>query len=276
MYVVETDSNKNVLLRTIGWIIIIVIIVIAIYFAVRYIVLPAARGELFNIPVACDTAPPSPTNLTVNVQGNRAYVQWNKSKITDSYMLYVSRVPNSTLSGAERQIKVLDTSIVVLNLLPLTYYFKVASVNRCGTSFISEEVAATIAAYPDVFKLCKNNDPTLCLNVSITQNDPVFIQNSCTEDNCFLAYNNNRISRVDTQRCIYSTNDTPIESGVIGKTCSDTTPWNIDLTSGRISNDAGYCLGADNVNNLQAYNTQCSLLSNNDPRYSWVVQPVNN
>ena len=261
-------------------IIIIIVIIIVVVYASWVLYSQASKGLLFEKGLAeCTTAPGIPINVSVYAIKNRAIVEWDSVSNTDTYILYVGTGAGFPLPLAQRTITVTGNSIAVLNLLPITYYFKVKAVNSCGSSDVSSEVSVGITDYPEKFKVCKKDEPNFCL---LMQTDGAFarISQQCPNNQCDMSYLNLRsIANFEETLCLWDDNPTSVlvEEPLISRPCSGSTKWNVNLDTGRITTDDGGCMGADNIEGTNTYRTKCSLISNpEDARYSWVVQPVTN
>lgn len=279
--VIRAEEDGQSFRKLIIYIIVITAIVIIIYLFWRYILLPFSRGTLFPpAKVSCTETPSSPSNLSgAAAARNRAIIQWTATANTDDYTLYVGRAPGFATGGAERTIKVIGASVAVLNLLPVTYYFKVAANNSCGTSAVSNEISVTITEFPATFKLCKLTDPTLCL--IFQGNDlPAGITATCSTGPCeFTHPGMTSIRSLNDNLCLFSNPlglvnaEEPVESEV----CNNPTTWNINFANNRVTTFDNLCLGANNIEASVAYNTNCTVISNpDDERYSWVLQPTTN
>jgi hypothetical protein len=278
MAVVIRGDNNIVLSKLVLYLIIIVLIVVIVWALWYYVISKYLRGEIFAPgKVTCTTAPGVPTGLAVTLNSNRAYVSWTTTAKTDNYILYMGRIPNFPLVSAERTITVRGNSVVVLNLIPVTYYFKVAAANSCGTSSPSTEIALVVTDWPSKFKLCKTDDPRICLSMD-TANEAAFTSEVCANGICDLTYaSEQNIKRADADLCLFQT-DIPgpdIETGLVANTCTLPTVWTINLSTGRVTSPAGLCMGGESIAGVQVFNTDCGLIFNpDDPRYSWTPQAV--
>ena len=189
----------------------------------------------------------------------------------------MGRTPNFSISLAERTITVVGNSIAVLNLLPVTYYFRIASHNSCGTSLPSDPINLTITGIPASFKLCKLTDPTLCM---FFQDNLAGLTSTCSSGPCEYTYlNGTAIKTLNDNVCLFENplGLTTVEEPVSTNACSNPTVWNFNLTTNRITTGDNLCLGADNFEGGTAFNTNCAVISNpDDDRYSWVIQPTTN
>lgn len=281
MVVLIPEDRGSSVSRVIIYVIVIVVILLAIWGLYLYVYRPWREGKIFQpTKVTCTVGPSPPLNVTAVAQpNNRGLITWNASANTDSYILYMGNYSNFGIADAERVIPVKGTSIVVLNLVPKTYYFKVAAVNSCGTSSVSAEAPLPVTTWPSTFKLCKRDAPTTCL---LFQGNDQFalMSNSCTFNRCTMTYENlQQIKRADANLCLRA-NDQPgvdIENPVTSSDCASAGNWSIDVPTGRITNAAGLCFGADSNDGTAAYNTQCSVISNpQDARYAWEVIALTN
>ncbi|MBA3757208.1 MAG: fibronectin type III domain-containing protein [Nitrosomonas sp.] len=242
----------------------------------RFIALPISQGKFLGIRVACSNDPIAPTNLGGRiVNGTSITVQWTKTPQTDSYILYLGRTANFSTTSSDREISTETNTVTVNNLVPGRYYFKVVAVNTCGQSGFSTEILVTVTEWPTTFKICKADDPTLCL---LMQSDGAYarLSKECPNNQCNVEYaGNNFIRSSGRNLCLFSSRDSTtalIELPVTSKVCANSSIWSIDLDTNRIISSDGLCLGANSQNSGILYNTRCSLISNpQDPRYRWVV-----
>lgn len=281
MVVLVKGDENNVISKTLLYIVAIVVIVVLIYLAWIYLIQPAINGTLFNSgKVTCTTAPLSPGGLSGTISGNIAKVSWNVAQNTDSYVLYMGTTSGFTKPLAVRKIPVKGTSVAVENLLPLTYYFKIASLNSCGESELSLQIQLVVSTWPSKMKICKKDNPLVCLLMQ-SENGPARVSINCPNTQCVFDYaNQDKIANTTGSLCLMD-NDPGglvIESQVTSQDCVGATDWTIDLATGRIDNRGGIgalCLGADSIAESTAYNTECAAIFNpNDARYEWVIQPV--
>lgn len=275
-------DNQSSVKKVILYIIAIVVVVAIVYVIWVYVYIPYRNGKIaLSSTVQCTSAPSPPTGLQATAEpNNRAYIKWTATAKADSYILYVGNYSSFGLADAERVIEVKGESIMILNLVPKTYYFKLKAVNTCGTSSLSAETPLVITTWPSSFRLCKRDSPNVCL---LMQSDGAFARmaQDCTSDQCVMEYQNQQnIKRYGDNICLEA-NDQPgadIETPVTSITCGAlTTAWNIDIPTGRITNAGGLCFGANSTGGSTAYNTQCSVISNPaDARYAWDVIALTN
>jgi len=279
--VIRTDDNSRALRQTILYIVVIVAVIIVIYLLWKYLIIPISKGTLFPLAkVSCTITPNTPTGLSASVApNNRAIVLWTATANTDNYILYMGRAAGFSTSGAERAIKVIGNSVAVLNLLPVTYYFKVAAQNSCGTSGVSSEINITLTDFPASFKLCKMVDPNLCM-IFQGENQLAGITSACSTGPCqFTHPGMTAIHSLTGNLCLFENvlGLTTVEEPVSSSQCVSPTAWNINLTTGRVTTTNNLCLGADSVESSIAYNTNCaSIINPDDDRYSWTIQPTTN
>lgn len=264
-------------------IIIIIVVLVAIVWALwKYIYIPYKNGQIFQPAlVSCTLKPDPPTKFAVTMQpNNRAYVSWTASTNMDSYTLYVGKTPSFFISNAIRTIKIdkKSTSIMVLNLIPIMYYFKMVANNSCGASANTPEISLNVTSWPTAFKLCKRDNPTIC-----TQFDGAFeyvrMTDTCEGTQCNLYWQDlQKIKLYTADLCLNESNisGTNIEDAVTSDSCNLTGAWDINPTTGKISNSNGLCLGAGSTKDSAAYNTTCSLLATGDARYIWDVVAISN
>lgn len=280
MAVLIKDTESSLVWKTILYTFLIAVIVVIAYMLWTYVISRYIRGEIFApTEVACTVAPETPTDFTVTPSSNTAIVEWSEVSNVDNYILYLGTVPNFDLVLAERTITVIGNSIAVLNLIPITYYFKVAAVNSCGTSDLSVEKSVTITDWPEQLKICKKDDLSMCIHVGEAGEEiGPFVTDVCVEGNCNLTYFGEEfIKRFDKDVCIAKNNTggTVIEEAVSAQECTSPTIWEIDLATGRITTQDGLCLGSYASKGNPVFNTTCSVISNpDDARYLWVVQAL--
>lgn len=267
--------------RIVLWVVVIIALIVIVWAIWKYIYRPYREGTLGNSnTVKCTAKPDSPTGLTAKIQtNNRAYVSWTATANTDSYRLYVGNTAGFATIDAERAIDAKSDNIIVLNLSPKTYYFKVVAINTCGTSNNSSEVSITITQWPDIFKLCKRDSPEICINFE-GDGDPVRMSNQCTNNECQLTYADlQKFKRYNTDLCLASEDiiGPDVETPLTSKSCASAGTWNMNISTGRISNGAGLCFGGNSVPDTAAYNTDCAIISNpDDARYAWEVVALTN
>lgn len=262
--------------RIIFYIIVIVIVIILAYLIWRFVIVRYLGGQLL-VPskVSCTAAPSVPTGPTGYIKDNRAYLTWPAVADTDNYILYVGRTASFPIVLAERTISVTGNSTAVVNLIPGTYYFKLSASNSCGTSGVSSELALNVTTWPSKFRMCKKDNPTICLSLT-DAGSPGFMSQTCPNGICELNYvGEENLKRDGVNLCLFEDNSDVIiiEDPTITNPCTLPTKWNIDLGSGRVTTDDGLCLGADSVNGSSSYNTECAVIFNPaDIRYAWTFQ----
>lgn len=278
-FVIKKD-DKETLLKAVLIIIILVIIVIAVYLLWKLVILPISKGNL--VPpskVSCVANPDTPTNFTGFADADRAILQWDGVSNTDNYTVYMAQTPLVSPTNAERTITVYGNSVAVLNLLPVTYYFIVVANNSCGVSSPSAKISVTITTVASSFKICKKDDPLICL---LMQSDgaPALMSQDCPSGECNMSYPAYEfIKTVNDNLCLFENPNgiLNVEQPVTSKTCTNPTKWSIDLSTGRIISQDNLCLGAHNTVGSPAFNTNCTVISNpEDARYAWVIQPNDN
>jgi len=285
MPVIIPAGTESTSTRLIIYLITVAIIVLVAYIVYWYVIRPIIDGRLLpgsNVP--CTTISPAVTDLTGNSSGNRVYLKWSPTVRTDSYVVYMGITSSFNTALAERVIPVKGDSVAVLNLLPVTYYFKVESINSCGKSSLSNEISVLVTQYPHRYKICKTNVPTLCL---LMQNEGAInrLSAQCPNTQCeFSRPTSQQIRAADDSICL-AENDFLNSGGATVQTftycrqCSDPTAvkWNYDIVSRRIISEDGLALGADSIANSLVYNTTNTSISNaNDGRYAWTIQPITN
>jgi len=286
MVVLIRKDDKKIGARVVLWVIIISIIVIALILLWVYLIGPWVSNLFVNgdeIPeVECVTAPNIPSGISASVTGNSADVTWGATQNTDSYILYLSRVNGFNPAIAERTIEVIGPGTTVVNLLPVTYYFRVSSKNSCGQSNPSAQTSATITEWADKIKVCKRDTSTMCLFIPDTITQSARVSVACPGNECDINYDplgDNQLSLYPGGAYCIEDNPgtgTPIQEIVTSESCASIPQqeWTIDLDTGRIESGSGFCLGADTVAESFVYNTSCASILSGDSRYEWVVQPI--
>src|SRR5579885_63005 len=266
---IKTETS-NAGLKAITIILVVIAIIVILLALWLYFIIPfLQRKSSTPTNAACTTAPPIPTNISGTASGNTVIITWSATTSTDSYNVYVSRVPVFDKGTAERTIPSTTNNLTVTNLIPVTYYFTVTSVNTCGESAFSTEIQVTITTWPTRIRICKQDDPTICLtNHEVTNGNPT-VTLSCNNNNCTLDYpNQQHITKNPNDTFCLNTNfvsNPTIENAVLSEPCSNSSQqnWTIDLSTGRISSPSqNLCLGADDSAESFAYNTTCSVIAN--------------
>lgn len=277
MTVTIRGPTENVGLKVIIIVIVLVVVITGLILLWIYIVTPILGDISGGDGTAdCTSAPVIPSGLSSNVVDNSVTLAWTQTPSTDSYRVYMSQSSSFDINFAERVVDVVVPSATIPNLLPTTYYFKVSAFNSCGNSQPSPEISQTVSSWPETLKICKEDSPTVCLSLSSTPGQPAKVSLACPSNNCDLTYTGTEIALAPDETICIEENDQvgpDIESIVTGETCSGQN-WNISLSSGRIFNSSGLCLGANNSAESNAFNTDCSLLAPTDARYLWTVQPI--
>lgn len=274
----DKNVTANVILIVIGITAIIIVLVLLWY----YVISPRLNGSNGddNVPV-CIEPPSIPSGLTANISGNAVSLTWTSTSNTDSYNVHVSPTPNFQINDAERTISVSTPTASVINLLPQTYYFKISSQNTCGSSNVSSEISATIIEWPGKMKICKDDNPNLCLLIPDAVSNDIRVSFACPNNSCDINYvNNENLSLFPGGNfCVQDEPalGTPVEDVITSQLCTTNAnqKWDIDLSNGIISNSSGFCIGANNISESSAFNTDCSLLVPNDPKYKWSVEAIN-
>jgi hypothetical protein len=276
MALIIWNEGYGTLAKAIVYVIIIVLVLVILYVIWFYLIQRYINGKLLPPKtVVCTAGPAAPTDLSGYISNNRAYLKWTATAKTDNYTLYVGKTPSFSLDLAERTITVTGTSVAVLNLIPINYYFKLKSNNSCGSSGLSNEIGLAVTTWPATFKLCKGDSPDICLSLSNPSN-PGFVSQTCPNDSCTLTYvNQEHIKVTNRDLCLDENNPggTVIEIPTDVEPCATATNWTINLSNGRVTTADGLCMGAPTAPGASTFNTQCSLISNpDDTRYAWVVQ----
>lgn len=276
VYTIKDAGAGNLFLQIITIIVVLVIIIIVVFLFYKLIVIPISTPYAFQ-KVTCTTTPAIPSGIKATTTSNRVYVSWTGVSNVDSYTLYMGTKAGFGIAIAERAITTYGPSIVVINLLPKTYYFKVLAVNSCGSSALSTETSITVGSWPALFKMCKSDIPTICL-LAQSNGAQARVVSTCPNQQCVFSYlNQQNLANADDSLCILENNPggVVIEQPITSKTCTGATDWTINLSTGFISTADGLCLGADSIPESLAYNTTCSVISNpNDTRYVWTIQPI--
>lgn len=268
--------------------VIVVVVVTLIYSWQRWGV-PFANGTFLTPSTkSCTVAPTRPINLFSEVVDNRVYLKWTATTFTDNYTVSVGTRSGFTRTQTIRELITPDNETAVINLNPGNYYVRVQSNNTCGTSGNSTENAFAITTFPEKFRICKKNNPGLCLRYDpFAANGDVPTIETVDQSIATEAYLRTFEFRYDTltQRIIntgssfdYCLNDNPtpplsVENLVNFGVCpADGTAWTITFDDGRILSNNNYVLGAGSGNGSQAYNTDVTVLTNpNDSRYVWEI-----
>lgn len=278
---IRKDSD-NLLFKVVLSIIIILIIIVILYLLWRFVAIPISEGRLLGIRIACTVAPLAPTNLRAVVTNDtQINVQWDRSLKTDSYVLYLGSSSNFSTVVAERSIPTTVNQVNLLNVTPGPHYLKVVAINSCGQSPLSSEIVITTTVWPSQFKLCKADDPTLCL---LMQSDGAYarLSKACPNSQCSIQYSEGVLMKssgrnlcLQADSDIGGTSNSPlalIELPTIVRTCPGSSSWTIYPINGRIRSRDGLCLGANSQDSAILFNTECRLISNDrDTRYNWTV-----
>lgn len=277
MTVVLKNENTN----TVTTVLLIVTIVIAIILVLLvlwiYLIYPWIR-DLQNSSsnqVKCTAAPNTPIGLTGSPSSNTIVASWTATGNTDSYNVYLSTVQNFNKGTALRTIPSSKNSVTIINLIPITYYISVSAVNSCGESALSPPVTVIVMTWPLRIKLCKQDNPLLCLSVPDVIGQFATVSQTCNNNSCNIDYINQQKLALNPGNafCVESNfiTNPNIENPVPSEACSTSTNqnWTINLTSGQVTNVQGLCLGADNSAESYAYNTDCNIISPSDSRYLW-------
>lgn len=260
----------------------LIILVVGIYYAWNALVVPYSKGLLGKREnVYCENAPPKPINLRSRVNDNRAYLAWNPTSFTDSYEIYLSDEADFQPRNALRTLTSFEPRTLILNLAPGGYYVKVAAVNSCGTSLPSTENSFEVVKFPELFRLCKKDTPSLCMSFVKATND-VFLLNVeglANPQDYYTEFTlvNGQIQSEDGAFCLNDNFDPlgVVEAPVSTETCPlNSNNWTIDISTGEVFSENLLLLGADSSNGSQVYNTtDVAILFPNDARYLWEVQP---
>jgi hypothetical protein len=284
MTVVVRSESADVGLKAATIIIVVIALVLIVIVLLLYFLIPYLQKKNSNSSGAtCTVAPSAPTNVSGVASSNTVTVSWTGTSNTDSYNVYVSKQPSVNKGTADRVVPSSTTSVQVINLVPITYYFAVTSVNSCGESSLSSTVSVTVTTWPTRIQICKADNPLICLVVPQVTNQAVSVTMSCTNQACYIDYvNQQHIAAYPSDSYCLTDNlvtNPTIEGSVLSEPCvagNTTQNWAINLQTGFIQDTAqGLCLGADSVAESFAYNTTCTEISNpTDSRYVWTVQPV--
>jgi len=281
--IIKKDSEylnvRIIVIFTILVVIAVIVILLWIYVINPYI--QSLSGDGTTPGVECISPPGIPIGLQTSVSGNSVEVSWQPNQLTDSYKLYVSSIDGFSPGTAERTISITDTTYNVINLLPIPYFFRLSAVNSCGESNVTAQVSATVTTWADKVKVCKADAPNLCLLLPhvLTQNARVSL--ACPNDECDLSYPNQTNITCSCPGSTFCLQESPglgipVEEVVQVQNCDmgSDQEWDIDLAAGRIVSNGGFCLGADNVPESFAFDTDCSLITPTDSRYLWTIQPI--
>lgn len=276
MVLLIRKESDNLFFKVILAMLIIIVIIIILYLLWRYVSIPISEGKFLGIRVTCSKSPETPKNLGGHIiNGSSIKIQWDKTPQTDSYILHMGNKANFSTTAAERTVSLNKNFVTLTNLTPGQHYFKIIAVNICGQSQISSEIKITTTEWPSSFKICKIDDPTLCL---LMQSDGAYarLSKDCPNNQCSVEYAGKTFIRtVNRNLCLFSNRNSDtgtIEFPVESKFCADSTTWITDPSNNRVISSDGLCLGANTQDSAIVYNTQCNLISNSsDPRYQWTI-----
>lgn len=276
MVLLIRKESDNLFPRVILATVIIIVIIIILYLLWRYVAIPISEGKFLGIRVVCTAPPPAPTNFGGRViAGTSIRLGWDKTPVTDSYIVYMGTSANFSIPSADRMVPTTANTATLTSITPGKHYFKIIAINTCGQSEFSTEIQITTTQWPSSFKICKADNPTLCL---LMQSDGAYarLSSDCPNKQCQISYPENSFIRAaDRNLCLFSNKDSPvalIELPLQSKVCANSTNWIIDTNQNRVRSSDGMCLGANSQQSAIAYNTTCSLISNpNDVRYQWTI-----
>jgi hypothetical protein len=282
MVVVIKTENPNafttiLLIVTVVIAIILVLLVLWIYLFYPWI--KSLESSSSN-QVKCTVAPNTPIGLTGAPSSNTIVASWTATSNTDSYNVYLSNVQNFNKGTAQRIVPSTTNNVTIVNLVPITYYIAVTAVNSCGESALSTPVTVIVTTWPLRIKLCKQDDPVLCLSIPDVIGQYATVSQTCSNNSCTIDYiNQQKLALNPADSFCVQTNFIAIpniEQPVPSESCTSTTTqnWNINLLTGQVSNVQGLCLGADDNAETYAFNTDCNLLNPTDTRYLWTVQAI--
>lgn len=279
--VVPGNREFNLVQYLIALSMLILAIVIFIYLWKAFIVPYAEARLLVPEKVYCESKPSRPINLLSRVEENRAYLSWKATSFTDSYNVYLGDEPLFQPRNAIRTISSNESKAIIFNLIPGDYYVKVSSLNTCGESELSNENSFQVTQIPSRFRICKVDNPSLCM-IFRTDNNEVYlldVENTGVDPNLFLSEFSlvgNQIKSADGNLCL---NDNltalpVVEEPVTTDTCpGDGDQWTFDFNTGRINSSNGVLLGSNSINGSVIFNTSPSVILNpSDPRYLWEIQ----
>lgn len=282
MTVTIKSENTN----TVTTVLLIVTVVIAIILVLLvlwiYLIYPWIKNleSSSSNQVKCTAAPNTPIGLTGSPSSNTIVASWTATGDTDSYNVYLSNVQNFTKGTALRTIPSTTNNVTIINLIPITYYISVSSVNSCGESPLSTPVTVIVTTWPLRIKLCKQDNPLLCLSVSDVIGQYATVSQTCSNNSCNIDYVNRQKLALNPGDafCVQSNfiTNPNIENPVPSQACSASTAqnWTINLSTGQVTNVQGLCLGSDNNAETYAYNTDCNVISPTDARYLWLPQAI--
>jgi hypothetical protein len=262
----------------------ILIVVVALIYSWRRWVAPYSTGEFLPPKNSvCTVEPTQPLNLSVNIVDNRAYISWNATIFTDSYVVLLGKTANFQEALAIRTLITPDSDTVFVNLNPGNYYVRVQAINTCGESRFSTENGFSVTTFPAKFRICKKDNQNLCMTFdSTTPGNAVPILFEVDNDNTSQAFQDQyEFSYSDMTGVIsssinnYCLNDNlgPTESPVDFGLCpADGTAWTITFDDGRIISANNYALGAVSSIGTAVFNTDINVITNpSDSRYAWEI-----
>ncbi len=270
--------------RTIAIIIIVTLTVIVLALViVYYVLIPYRRirsSGSTRPAVACTAPPNAPLGFSRSISGNSVVLSWNEQTSADSYKVYVGKESGFIKSAAIRVVPSTNNTVDVINLIPGTYYFVVSAINTCGESFTSTQVSAVITVWPTTIKLCKNENPTICLFLPTAAGQNARVSATCPAGGCNINYlSQNRFATSPNDAYCLNSNfilNPNIENDVAVQPCNGSAQqtWTIDLTTKRVTNPQGLCLGSTLVPETFVFNTDCNAVIATDSRYLWVPQAI--
>lgn len=234
----------------------------------------------------CTTPPPIPTDLTASVNQANINLSWTASTGAASYKIIYSKTNPVTQANSIAVSTSNVTNKTLANLIVGTYYIAVASVNTCGSSNYSPQVSAVITVFPNKFKICKRNSPSLCVWIDTDLDSDIKLSSACPAGGCDLTRTdgNNLSLFPGGARCIEHRLDFPYASLLESQNCAPfaTTSdnWIIDVDSGQVkcALSLGFvtgvtnpCLSAPNVPETLLTIAECNVL---DPNQVWDVVPL--
>lgn len=269
--------------RTIAIIVTVTLTIIVLALVVWYYVLiPYGRIRSFSstTTIPCTTPPSPPSGFSGSASENSAVLSWNRQSSTNSYRVYVGVAPGFNRSGSIRVVPTINNTVNVINLIPGTYYFMVSALNTCGESSTSPQISVIITVWPTTIKLCKSENPTLCLFLAKASGQNARVSVTCPANGCNISYEsqNKLATSPDNTYCLNNNFilNPNIENDVSVQVCNGSVQqiWTVDLNTRRVVNPQGLCLGSTLTPESFVFNTDCSSIVATDSRYLWVPQAI--
>lgn len=226
----------------------IVVIIVAIILLAMVLISRQSNVRTSSITTQADcTGPPSvPSGLSAsNPQGDLIILDWNDIASAEEYVAYIGDTPGYNVEDALAVRTVNFSSASFANLeLGFTYYFKVKSLNTCGESALSPELAFNLAfQFPNRFRIASR----LASSLKICDIEPLVTAYSfCTDLNSWMFYQDaDKTIRKSANPglCMTRTPDTFIDFQACGVTTDQQWAYNAqDNTLCSFANPNANCL----------------------------------